>query len=80
MATNIFNLDWVSGLGNIRQTEEGRKTESTAIDVRISVYPLGENHPLVSTFGIFEHEPLWDDLIRAMTENRQEEAREETAE
>lgn len=84
MATNTFNLDWISGSSNIRQTQESRRTESTAIDARISVYPLGENHPLVSTFGVFENEPLWDDLMRAMTENRQElealELREEAGE
>jgi len=80
MATNIFNLHWISGLGNIQQGQESRRTESTAIDARISVYPLGENHPLVSTFGVFENEPLWDDMVKAMTENRQELAALETEE
>jgi hypothetical protein len=61
------------------QMQEPEPSESTAIDVRVSVYPLGDNHPLISTFGAFEDEPLWDDLIRAMEENRRERHEQELA-
>lgn len=69
-------LSWIFGLGNINREDENRErvtSESTAIDVRISVYPLGENHPLASVFGAFDDEPLWDDWMRAINEYRQEE-------
>lgn len=42
-----------------------------------STYPVGENHPLASTFGVFANEPLWDDLIGAMNEYRREVAEQE---
>lgn len=51
-----------------------------SIDARISVYPMGDNHPLVSTFGVFEDEALWDDLLRNMEENRREVAVQELVE
>jgi hypothetical protein len=48
-------------------------TESIAIDARVSVYPLGENHPLAVVFGAFDNEPLWDDWMAAINEYRQQE-------
>lgn len=50
---------------------------SAVIPTSSSVYPLGKKHPLVSSFGAFENEPLWDELVGAMNDYRREVAAEE---
>lgn len=83
MGTINWTLDSLAhSLLYIRPAEERQESAlsesaSIAIDARVSVFPMGENHPLVSTFGIFEDEALWDDLIRNMEENRKEAASQE---
>lgn len=51
--------------------------KGTQISESASSYSLGENHPLASSFGAFENEPLWDELIGAMNDYRREVAAEE---
>lgn len=74
MTTSVINWFW--GLSYIKQSGQEQKlaqSESTAIDARVSVYPLGENHPLAVVFGAFDNEPLWDDWMAAINEYRQQE-------
>jgi hypothetical protein len=85
----VAMVEWIIGTRHIRRTEEERtplRSESTAIttsvpiDPRVSAYPMGEDHPLLTSFGAFEDEPLWDNLIQSMAEIRQEERERELAE
>lgn len=48
------------------------RSENTSVDARMSVYPLGDNHPLASVLGAFDDEPLWDDWMAAIADYRQE--------
>jgi hypothetical protein len=44
-------------------------TSSTAIDLRESVYPLGENHPLAHLFGKYNDNPVWEEFEEVIREN-----------
>jgi hypothetical protein len=73
MATLIFKGLWGLRLaGNDDRIQDCVESESTAIDARVSVYPLGENHPLATVFGSFDDESFFDDWMNAIHEYRAE--------
>ncbi|MBI3653198.1 MAG: hypothetical protein HY231_19395 [Acidobacteria bacterium] len=66
---------WFSSSYRMRDAEPSQnhvESESTAIEVRISVYPLGEDHPLARVFGAFDTDPYFDDWMKAIAEYREE--------
>jgi hypothetical protein len=73
MAVLILKELWGLPLaGNDDRIQDRVESDSTAIDARVSVYPLGENHPLVAVFGAFDDEPFFDDWMKAIQEYREE--------
>ncbi|MEK6408612.1 MAG: hypothetical protein AABN34_16920 [Acidobacteriota bacterium] len=53
-----------------RQEPARSQSTSVSIDARISVYPLGEDHPLAHMFGKYADDPMWRELEEIMERNR----------
>jgi hypothetical protein len=72
MSTWLTN--WVFGLSYARADEgqEPARSQSTSvsIDARVSVYPMGEDHPLAHLFGKYADDPMWHELEEIMERNR----------
>ena len=77
---HVKYFDYIEGAPKSGWVLKKYLKRSPEVAASMSSYPLGENHPLVSSFGAFENEPLWDDLMRAVHENRREEADKESGE
>ena len=75
----MSTLRWsINPLSLIRFAEddkqESARTEaaSIAIDARIRVYPMGDDHPLISSFGVFENDPIWAELFQIIDDDRKD--------
>ncbi|MCI0490084.1 MAG: hypothetical protein L0229_26115 [Blastocatellia bacterium] len=73
MATiiDVFNIVGSRVVREPDQQESApyQDTTSIAVDARVSVYPLGENHPLAHMFGKYDDEPLWEGFEEAIRMN-----------
>jgi len=52
--------------------DTSENTSSTALDAKVTLYTINPNHPLAHLAGVFENEPLWDELMQAIEEYREE--------
>lgn len=43
---------------------------SVSTDARISVFPMGDDHPIAHLFGKYADDPLWQELEEIMERNR----------
>jgi hypothetical protein len=43
---------------------------SVCSDARISVYPMGDDHPLAHLFGKYADDPMWQELEAIIDRNR----------
>ena len=72
MATWVNN--WILGSSVLQDTDrqEPAQSQSTSvsIDARVSVYPMGEDHPLAHLFGKYADDPMWRELQEIMERNR----------
>ena len=57
---------------NAEERQEPVRPESTSVssDARISVYPLGDDHPLAHLFGKYADDPMWQELEAIIDRNR----------
>ena len=72
MATLVVN--WLRGssvrlYSDLQEPARSQNT-SVSIDARVSVYPMGEEHPLAHLFGKYADNPMWRELDEIMDRNR----------